>query len=247
MKFTPPLQQGTLIKRYKRFLTDIYDEKGEQLTIHCPNTGAMTGCAIEGSRVWYSESDNPKRKYPHTWELAENEHGVICINTQRANQLAYEGIEQGVIHELSGYSKLQREVKYGEENSRIDLLLSDESRPPCYVEVKSCTLLESDGCGYFPDAVSERGQKHLRELIHIKRQGNRAVLLFVVQHTGITKVRPAAHIDAKYSTLIGEAEEQGVEILCYRAHLEPGVLKLAQSVPFERKNVNSCTDLAKKT
>ncbi|HAJ3241839.1 TPA: DNA/RNA nuclease SfsA, partial [Escherichia coli] len=124
MQFDPPLQPAILLKRYKRFLADVVTPDGRELTLHCPNTGAMTGCAAPGDTVWYSTSDNAKRKYAHTWELTETQQGaVICVNTLRANSLAKEAISAGIIPELSGYNQLKSEVKYGEENSRIDIML----------------------------------------------------------------------------------------------------------------------------
>ncbi|MEF1184700.1 DNA/RNA nuclease SfsA, partial [Vibrio sinaloensis] len=180
MKFEPVLEPATLIQRYKRFLADITLPDGSERTIHCANTGAMTGCATPGNAVWYSTSDNPKRKYPNSWELTETAQGHrICINTARANQLAVEAIQSGTIGELQGYDQLQTEVKYGNENSRIDILLNSENKPKCYIEVKSVTLLDEKlaGQGYFPDAVTTRGQKHLRELSEMAQSGHRAVLL----------------------------------------------------------------------
>ncbi|KII77503.1 DNA/RNA nuclease SfsA [Vibrio renipiscarius] len=235
MKFLPPLESATLLKRYKRFLADIQLDDGSERTIHCANTGAMTGCATPGDKVWFSTSDNPKRKYPNSWELSETTSGHrICINTARANQLAVEGIEQGVIAELRNYEQLQTEVKYGQENSRIDILLRDPQKPICYVEVKSVTLLAdgTEGQGYFPDAVTTRGQKHLRELAEMAKNGNRSVLLFIVLHSGIEKVSPAHHIDANYSHLLKIAIEQGVEVLCYKAQLSESEIKLINAVEF---------------
>lgn len=219
MKYSPPLQQGRLIKRYKRFLTDIQLADGTEITIHCPNTGSMKNCLFPGNKVWYSTSDNPKRKYPNTFELMQNNDGhLIGINTGNANALAEQAINAGVISELTGYDTLAREVKYGTENSRIDILLTSQSSPKCYIEVKSCTLLDN-GQGYFPDAVTVRGQKHLRELMAMVQQGHRAVLLFVVQHSGIESVKPAAHIDPKYTELIKQAISEGVEILAYKVNM----------------------------
>lgn len=235
MKFSSPLQPATLIKRYKRFLADITLEDGTTRTIHCANTGAMTGCADSGNRVWYSTSDNPKRKYPNSWELAETAQGDrICVNTARANLLAVEAINTGVIDELQGYDQLQTEVKYGSENSRIDILLKSNDKPTCYIEVKSVTLLDSDhqGQGFFPDAVTTRGQKHLRELTEMAQNGNRAILLFTVLHSGIEKVSPAHHIDANYSQLLKHAIKQGVEVLCYKAELSNIEMKLTEAVGF---------------
>ncbi|MCK8044832.1 DNA/RNA nuclease SfsA [Shewanella sp. 1CM18E] len=233
MKFDPSFDSGVLIKRYKRFLTDISLEDGETVTIHCPNTGSMKNCLFEGEKVWFSVSDNPKRKYSRTWELAQTSAGhMIGINTGRANALAEEAIKNGVITELQGYQSLRREVKYGSENSRIDILLEDFDRPNCYIEVKSCTLLD-EGQGYFPDAVTTRGQKHLRELMEMVEQGYRAILLFVVQHTGIKSVKAAAHIDPDYAKLLAEAHNKGVEIIAYSAELSPLEACLVKSCPVK--------------
>ncbi len=235
MKFEPALEPATLIQRYKRFLADITLPDGSERTIHCANTGAMTGCATPGNAVWYSTSDNPKRKYPNSWELTETAQGHrICINTARANQLAVEAIQSGTISELQGYDQLQTEVKYGNENSRIDILLNSENKPKCYIEVKSVTLLDEKlaGQGYFPDAVTTRGQKHLRELSEMAQSGHRAVLLFTVLHSGIEKVSAAHHIDAKYSQLLKTAQEQGVEVLCYKAELSSSEMKLVNAIEF---------------
>ncbi len=238
MQFNPPLESATLIKRYKRFLTDIKLPDGSERTIHCANTGAMTGCATPGNTVWYSTSDNAKRKYPNSWEISETDKGHrICVNTARANQLAVEAIENKTIVELLGYNALRTEVKYGSENSRIDILLEDNEKPPCYIEVKSVTLLDEQetstkGQGFFPDAVTTRGQKHLRELTEMVESGNRAVLLFTVLHSGIEKVSAAHHIDAKYSLLLKQAQDAGVEVLCYKAELSSTQIQLKQSVEF---------------
>lgn len=221
MKFLDPLQTGRLIKRYKRFLADVELESGENITIHCPNTGSMLHCSTPGSRVWFSHSDNPKRKYPHTWELVSvaDEH-VACINTHRANALVKESLLSGDIEELSGYASVRSEVPYGEERSRIDFLLQDHTNlPPCYVEVKSVTLGMGDGLGLFPDAVTSRGARHLRELMAVKAQGERAVLFFCVLHTGIHKVQPADDIDPEYGRLLREAIERGVEVMAYKADI----------------------------
>ena len=230
MLFTPPLQSATLIKRYKRFLADVVTPEGQELTLHCPNTGAMTGCAAPGDTVWYSTSDNPKRKYAHTWELTETQQGaVICVNTLRANTLAKEAVLAGNIPELAGYNILKSEVKYGEENSRIDLMLQAEGRRNCYIEVKSVTLAEKE-YGYFPDAVTARGQKHLRDLMSGAAAGHRAVILFAVLHSAIDRFSPAHHIDAKYAQLLIEAQEKGVEILAWKAELSTKMMTLNKPI-----------------
>ncbi|AUU84137.1 DNA/RNA nuclease SfsA [Leclercia adecarboxylata] len=231
MQFTPALQPATLVQRYKRFLADVVTPNGETLTLHCPNTGAMTGCATPGDTVWYSTSSNIKRKYPHTWEITQTADGeYICVNTLRANQLVKEAISLDFIPELRGYNTLKSEVKYGSESSRIDFMLQADDRPECYIEVKSVTLAEKDN-GYFPDAVTLRGQKHLRELMSVAAAGKRAVLLFAVLHSAIGRFSPARHIDLKYAQLLNEAQKQGVEVLVYKAELSADNITLRSALP----------------
>jgi sugar fermentation stimulation protein A len=225
MKFTPSLHSATLLTRYKRFLADIRLPDGSVTTIHCPNTGSMKNCIVVDSPCWYSVSDNPKRKYPFTWEITTTPMGYLAgINTGRANALVKEGIDGGVIEELLGYREISAEVKYGDENSRIDFLLcgnslnnDDGASVDCYVEVKSVTLEMGGGLGLFPDSVSTRGAKHLRELMLMVEQGHRAVLVFCVQHTGIEQVSPADDIDPVYGKLLRESISKGVEVLVYGA------------------------------
>ena len=238
MKFPEPLVEGRLIRRYKRFLADVRLPDGSEITAHCPNTGSMLGCQPEDARVWLSHSDNPKRKLQYTWELVETSPGQLaCVNTARPNSQAREAIQDGVVVELAGYPDCRAEVKYGAEKSRIDLLLSGhESAADAWVEVKNVTLAKN-GQGFFPDAVTERGQKHLRELMAQVQQGHRAPLFFVVNHTGIETVRPADHIDRKYGELLREACDAGVEVIAYRASLSgsegvpTGMLTLTDPVP----------------
>lgn len=216
----PTLSYGTLLRRYKRFLADIQLPNGEQITVHCPNTGAMTGCATQGDRVWFSTSNNPKRKYAHTWELTETQAGdFICINTLRANQIVQEALENQRIRELAGYTNILPEQKYGTENSRIDFLLKAESLADCFVEVKSTTLLAEQGVGMFPDAKTERGQKHLRELTQMVEQGKQAAIFFAVLHTGIMHFEVAKQIDPQYAHLYQAAIAKGVKTLCYKMEM----------------------------
>ncbi|UMO86561.1 DNA/RNA nuclease SfsA [Pectobacterium sp. PL64] len=232
MNYTPRLQPARLIKRYKRFLADVVTPEGETLTLHCANTGAMTGCATPGDTVWYSTSNNPKRKYAQSWELTETQQNHwICVNTLRANTLLYEALLENRIEELAGYPDVKTEVKYGTENSRVDLLLQAPDRIDCYIEVKSVTLLQHE-CGYFPDAVTLRGQKHLRELQQMVSNGKRAVLFFAVLHSGIQQVSPAQHIDSRYAELFIEAQQAGVEILCYGSTLCPDGITLTHKLPL---------------
>lgn len=221
-----------MLRRYNRFLADAITPDGSVITLHCANTGAMTGCATPGDIIWYSRSDNQKRKYPYSWQLTQTQHNdMICVNTHMANHLAKEAIEKGYIKELTGYQQIQSEVRYGQENSKIDLLLTGNNRPNCFVEIKSVTLLEN-GKGYFPDTVTERGHKHLRELQYIKQQGYRAVLFFVVLHSGINCVSAARHIDKIYALLLNKALETGLEVICYKATISTSNIVIYNSLLF---------------
>ncbi|WP_438869457.1 DNA/RNA nuclease SfsA [Pseudomonas sp. L1(2025)] len=222
MRFNPPLEEGRLIRRYKRFLTDIETQTGELLTIHCPNTGSMLNCMVEGGQVWFSRSTDPKRKLPGTWEIAETPQGrLACVNTARANPLVEEALRAGVITELDGFTALKREVPYGQEKSRIDFRL-EYPQGAAYVEVKSVTLgFDGSPVAAFPDAVTQRGAKHLRELAHLAREGVRAVQLYCVNLSGIDAVRPAVEIDAGYAAALREAKAAGVEVLAYGARVTP--------------------------
>jgi len=235
MKFDPPFQQARLVKRYKRFLADIALDDGRELTIHCPNTGSMLNCSTPGCRIWFSTSSSKTRKYPHTFELIEVEGGALAgINTGRANSLVREALASGLVSALCGYGQVRSEVRYGQENSRIDFLLSDHNEYPgqaCYVEVKNVTLGLGDGLGQFPDAVSTRGSKHLRELMMIAEQGDRAVLFFCVQHSGIEQVSPATGIDPVYSETLVQAAQAGVEIMAWQAKMGPAEIRLAREIP----------------
>lgn len=232
MKLDPPLEQAVLLRRYKRFLADIETPSGETFTIHCPNTGSMKNCWVENSPCWYSDSGNPKRKYRHTLEVTTTpERALAGVNTGRANALVEEAIAAGVVTELQGYAQLRREVRYGDENSRIDLLLSDESGDNCYVEVKNVTLAEGNR-GLFPDAVSSRGAKHLRELQKLAERGVRAVLFYCVQHTGIATVEAAREIDPAYAEALDAAVAAGVEVLAYRAEIAADEIALREPLPF---------------
>lgn len=218
-RFQPALQAATLIKRYKRFLADVQCADGSLLTIHCPNTGAMTGCASPGDTVWFSTSANPKRKYPHTWELTHTATGDwICVNTGKANELVSQALQLQAVPSLQGYRTVQREVAYA-EGSRVDIKLSDGDQADAYVEVKSVTLCTA-GQGYFPDAVSLRGHKHLHALMAMKQAGYRAVLVYAVLHSAIQNVQSAVHIDPRYAELTEQAKAAGVEFVALHFQID---------------------------
>jgi len=235
VKFDSPLREAILIQRYKRFLADVVLPDGSRTTLHCPNTGSMLGCAAPASRVWYSHSANPARKYPGTWELVEVAQGHLAgINTGLANRLVEEALHCGVMSSLDGYATLRREVPYGEEKSRIDFLLTGHAQRPdeiCYVEVKNVTLGLGNGDGAFPDAVTARGLRHLRELVSMRQRGHRAVLVFCVQHSGIDRVRPAVEIDPAYAAMLQRAKDAGVELSAWRARLSAAEIVLDTELP----------------
>lgn len=229
MEFASPLVKGKILKRYKRFLADVELEDGEIITAHTANTGSMKTCWEPGWNVLLSYHDNPKRKLKYSLELTHNGTTWICINTSLPNKIAMEGIQNGTVKELQGYSTLKPEAKIGK--SRIDILLSNEGEDPCYVEVKNVTLLGENDQAIFPDAVSTRGQKHLEELTGLVKEGIRSAMLFVVNREDVNSFAPADHIDPTYGELLRKADAAGVEILAYQCRLTPKGIALTKKLP----------------
>ncbi len=239
MQYDQVLVSAVLIKRYKRFLADVRFSSGQEITVHCANTGAMTGCALPGSKIWLSKSDNPKRKYQYSWELVEIENAVdklspdfICVNTARANQIVGQALLAGKVSAVKKYSKVKREVKFAEA-SRVDFLLSEPGLKDVYLEVKSVTYHLQNSLGAFPDAVTLRGQKHLKDLLAMKKKGTRAVLLFCVLHSLIKTVTVASFVDKDYAQLLKQVIEEGVEVYCYSVNMTTQALVLGDLLPFE--------------
>ncbi|QFU77953.1 DNA/RNA nuclease SfsA [Halioglobus maricola] len=222
--------EGVLIKRYKRFLADVQLSSGEVITVHCPNTGAMTGCAEPGWKVWLSRSDSKTRKYPHTWELVETDTGMACIHSARANKLVKEAFAVGRIPGFSDYPEIRTEVKYG-EGSRADLVLEGDPGK-VFVEVKSVTLCPAGGQGLFPDAVSDRGRKHLRELRNVLAPDTRAVMFFCALHEGVDHVSAAGEIDPRYRDTLAEVVAAGVEVLAWGAKISPEEMRVERPLGF---------------
>jgi len=224
-----PILKCEIIKRYKRFLADVRLADDKVITVHCPNSGRMSGCWAPGWPCIISDSENPKRKLRYTLEMTYNGRCWIGVNTHRTNDLAEEAIRNGTITELQVYTHLGREKKYG-QNSRIDILLQNPGRL-CYVEVKNVTLVRGDAF-QFPDAVTARGLKHLNELIAMKKDGHRSVMLFVIQRSDGTFFEPARHIDLAYADALKKAVESGVEILCYLADVQPAKTSITKKIPW---------------
>ena len=216
LKYSTPLLEGKFIKRYKRFLADVRLKDGREITVHCPNSGSMKTCAEPGCPVIISDSQNPARKLRYTWEMIQMGRTWVGVNTMNPNVAVPEFIQAGKIPELAGYATLKREVKYG-KNSRIDALLSGgaKKRPECYVEIKNTTMRDGDFSA-FPDARTERGQKHLEELARMVEQGKRAVMFFFIGRSDCKRFRPAYEIDPEYGAALRDAASRGVELLAYR-------------------------------
>lgn len=210
MKFSAPLVSGRLVKRYKRFLADVILDDGSAVTAHCANPGSMLGLKEPGSRVWLSQSDNPKRKLKYSWEVIEADGALVGINTAHPNKLVEEALEAGRIDGLTGHDKLRREVKYG-KNSRIDILLEDGEGARTYVEVKNVHLMRTPGLAEFPDSVTARGAKHLVELADMVAEGHRAAMVFLVQRPDCERLSLAGDIDPAYAAAFDAARAAGVE------------------------------------
>jgi sugar fermentation stimulation protein A len=228
LKWDPPLEEAIILKRYKRFLADV--QLGTKiLTVHVPNTGSMSSCWGPDWKCALSLSPNPDRKLPYTLELTHNGDSWIGVNTANANKIVLHWLKEKKIPELQDYETIITEKKIGE--SRIDFCLESPGHQSCFVEVKSVTL-KMEEVAQFPDAVSERGQKHLRELIKLKNNGHRAVLFFLVQREDVKSMKPARSIDPKYASLIQEAVSMGVEILVYQCKIDQDQISLGKALPF---------------
>ncbi len=234
MQFPEPLVQGTLLRRYKRFLSDI-ELDGEVVVAHCANPGAMTGLNAPGSEVWLSANRNPKAKLDWRWELIRVGDNLVGINTAHPNGIVAEAIAAGRIAELEGYETQRREVRYG-ENSRIDILLEGGDRPACYVEVKNVHLKRNqaarEGAAEFPDSVTKRGAKHLVEMSNMVRQGARAIMVYLVQRGDCDHFRVAADIDPGYAAALDDAMMCGVEVICYDCAVGIEGIEIARPLPI---------------
>lgn len=235
MRFPSPLVRGRLVQRYKRFLADVRLDSGEAITAACPNTGSMLGLSDPGSVVWLSRSEAASRKYPHTWEMVEADLGngptLVGINPMQPNRLVAEAITAGLIGPLAGYAGMRREVKYGVA-SRVDLLLEDERKGRCYVEVKNVHLMRTAGRAEFPDSVTTRGARHLAELAAMVREGHRAVMVYLIQRADAGTFQISGDLDPAYRTAFLKAKDAGVEAIALRCRLSPEEIAVDEAVPI---------------
>jgi sugar fermentation stimulation protein A len=222
-----PLLEGRLLRRYQRFFAEIELLDGRTVTAHTPNTGSMKQCAVPGHRVLLSTSANPARKLLYTWELVEVGGHWADVNTQRANRVVEEGLRSGSIALFAG-GMVRPEYAWG--TSRFDFFI-ERGEERTLLEVKNVTLCCEERVACFPDAVTERGQKHLRELLRAKGEGWRAAVLFLVQRGEADAFTPADAIDREYGRLLRAAVDGGVEALAVRTVVTPTEVRADRLLP----------------
>ncbi len=231
MRFLPSLESAVLIKRYKRFLADVtLLSTGEKLTIHCPNPGSMIGVQTPGTQIWIRNALNPLRKLAYTWELSQENNCLVGVNTHLPNLLVSEALTHKSLDPFISYTSFKKEVSCG-KNSRLDFLLTNDQDPPCYLEVKNVHL-NINGNAAFPDAVTTRGTKHLLELIALKEQGYRAIMLYIVQRSDLRFFTVAEEIDPVYAVTLKKALHLGVEAFCYSCNVSTDGISLGSSLPL---------------
>lgn len=227
----PELITGTLEKRYKRFLADVRLENGDLVTAHCSNSGSMKECSEPNSTVFLSRANNPKRKLKFTWELIKMPDSLVGVNTGVPNKFVKNAILEGQIAEITGYDSIKPEVKTS-DGSRLDLMLKKNEHETCYIEIKNCSLVKN-GLASFPDAVTTRGQKHLGELVRLKKLGHRAINFYLIQRMDADRFSPAASIDPEYAKKLKSAVKNGVEILVYDTIIDLKGIKVGRRLPVE--------------
>ena len=230
MKFKERLLQGTLIKRYKRFFVDI-KYKNKTITGHCPNTGSMMGLLNKGNKIWFSRSDNLSRKLKYTLEIIEVGKKMIGINTLLTNKIVFEALSQKRIKNFVKFNNIKPEVKFSDK-TRFDFLISD-NKEKCFLEVKNVTLSRKDKIAEFPDAITSRGTKHLKELIIAKQRGFESYILYLIQREDCKSFRIAKDIDEDYKIAFDKALKKGVKIICYDCKISTEGIKLNNRINYE--------------
>lgn len=231
MRFQTSLIPATLLRRYNRFLADVRLDDGRVVNVHCPNPGSMMGLKDQGARIWLEPNDDPKKKLNFGWRLVELADGHWCgIDTSMPNRIVKEALEEKLVVELSAYDTFRPEVRYG-VRSRVDFLLSQPDLPDVYVEVKNVHLRRENDWAEFPDSVTDRGTRHLRELIEVVRQGHRAVMFYLVQRTDCARLKMAHDLDPTYAETFARARAAGVEVLCYDVRISREEIVLGGALP----------------
>lgn len=237
MLLPQPLTHGRIVQRYKRFFCDLVLDDGREVTAHCPNSGAMLGVNLPGQGAWVSYSDDPKRKLAWTLQLVEaagpDGTGLVGINTLLPNKLVAEALVGGVIPELVGYASIRPEVKYAAA-SRVDFLLTDPDRPPCWLEVKNVHLSRSPGLAEFPDCKAARSTRHLEDLAAQVREGHRAVALFVVQREDCEDFQACRELDPAFAAGLDRAAEAGVEVMVWACAMSTREIRIARPIVWKR-------------
>jgi len=227
----PQLIRARLVRRRNRFVAEVDFPDGSRQTVYCPNTGRMLGCSDPGAAIFVSRHEEPGRKHRFTWELTRAETSLVGVNTLVPNRLVAAAIGAGDVPSLDRYETLQPEVKAG-QNSRLDLLLSNNETDRCYVEIKNCTLV-TEGMALFPDAVTVRGRQHLVELQKLVEKGDRCVMFFLVQRMDAKRFAPADHIDPAYGRELRKAADNGVEMLAYDVAIDFEKISLNRRLPVQ--------------
>ena len=230
MKFKDKLLQGTLIKRYKRFFVDI-EYKNKIITSHCPNSGSMMGLLNKGNKVWFSKADNPNRKLKYTLEMVEANKQLVGVNTMLTNKIVLEALKQKKIEKLIKFFDIKTEVKFSND-TRFDFLISNNIKK-CFLEVKNVTLVRKNGIAEFPDSVTSRGKKHLKNLIIANKKGYQSYMIYVVQREDCKLFKIAEDIDKEYKTTLDEAIKNRVNILCYDCKLSSEEIRINNQINYE--------------
>jgi len=231
MKFKEKLLQGSLIKRYKRFFVDLYYQN-KIITAHCPNSGSMLGLLKKNNKVWFSKSDNPKRKLKYTLEIIEVDKKLVGVNTHSTNKIILEALKEKKIKKLIQYDLIKSEVKFS-NHTRFDFLISNK-KEKCFLEVKNVTLVREKEIAEFPDAITSRGNKHLRELIDAKKKGYQSYLLYLIQREDCKSFKIAKDIDKEYKIIYDKALKNGVNVLCYDCKLNSEEIIINNQINYEK-------------
>ncbi len=231
MRFATPLVQATLVRRYKRFLSDHRLACGTIVTAHCVNPGAMMGICETGARTWLEPVSSATRKLKWTWQIVKSAETLVGCNTGLPNRIVRDAIENREIQELTGYETLRCEVRYG-TGSRVDILLEDPARRSCFVEIKNCHLRRFGRLAEFPDSRTVRGARHMVELARTVEQGHRAVVVFCIQRDDCDSFAPARDIDSDYADAFERALSRGVEALAFSCKVTKHEITLHRSMPI---------------